>query len=215
MLKLAYNVGRPAMATLVRITRGPWFDSRLRNDRFFYVNFICLFNFLHRASLCFSYNSPMQSINKSINNSIQVASPRNSYDVRLINVKIGVQRRKSRNGIMVSTLVRITRGPWFDSRLRINRFFYVNVICLFNFLHRASLCFSYNHTGPSFNTGTENTIQVSKFKRIGFENNGGFRWRRIRKCIFNYYSTLIVKVFSYANTLTDHTKYVLFYSEYL
>ena len=26
------------------------------------------------------------------------------------------------------------------------------------------------HTGPSFNTGTENTIQVSKFKRIGFEN---------------------------------------------
>ena len=25
------------------------------------------------------------------------------------------------------------------------------------------------HTGPSFNTGTENTIQVSKFKRIGFE----------------------------------------------
>ena len=35
------------------------------------------------------------------------------------------------------------------------------------------------HTGPSFNTGTENTIQVSKFKRIGFENNGGFRWGRI------------------------------------
>ena len=29
------------------------------------------------------------------------------------------------------------------------------------------------HTGPSFNTGTENTIQVSKFKRIGFEN----KWR--------------------------------------
>ena len=25
------------------------------------------------------------------------------------------------------------------------------------------------HTGPSFNTGTENTIQVSKFKHIGFE----------------------------------------------
>ena len=25
------------------------------------------------------------------------------------------------------------------------------------------------HTGPSFNTGTENTIQVSKFKRIGFD----------------------------------------------
>ena len=35
------------------------------------------------------------------------------------------------------------------------------------------------HTGPSFNTGTENTIQVSKFKRIGFEKNGGFRWGRI------------------------------------
>ena len=29
------------------------------------------------------------------------------------------------------------------------------------------------HTGPSFNTGTENTIQVSKFKRIGFEK----KWR--------------------------------------
>ena len=45
-----------------------------------------------------------------------------------------------------------------------------------------------NHTGPSFNTGTENTIQVSKFKRIGFEKtgDGGFWWRRIRKCIFNY-----------------------------
>ena len=25
------------------------------------------------------------------------------------------------------------------------------------------------HTGTSFNTGTENTMQVSKFKRIGFE----------------------------------------------
>ena len=25
------------------------------------------------------------------------------------------------------------------------------------------------HTGPSFNTSTEDTIQVSKFKRIGFE----------------------------------------------
>ena len=25
------------------------------------------------------------------------------------------------------------------------------------------------HTGSSFNTGTENTMQVSKFKRIGFE----------------------------------------------
>ena len=33
----------------------------------------------------------------------------------------------------------------------------------------------HDHTGPSFNTGTENTIQVSKFKRIGFEKkNGGF-----------------------------------------
>ena len=31
------------------------------------------------------------------------------------------------------------------------------------------------YTGPSFNTGTENTIQVSKFKRIGFEQKGGFR----------------------------------------
>ena len=31
-----------------------------------------------------------------------------------------------------------------------------------------------SHTGPPFNTGTENTIQVSKFKRIGFEKNGGF-----------------------------------------
>ena len=36
-----------------------------------------------------------------------------------------------------------------------------------------------------FNTGTENTIQISKFKRIGFEKkkkkkkNGGFRWGRI------------------------------------
>ena len=29
------------------------------------------------------------------------------------------------------------------------------------------------HTGPSFNTGTENTIQVLKFKRIGFEK----KWR--------------------------------------
>ena len=29
------------------------------------------------------------------------------------------------------------------------------------------------HTGPSFNTGSENTIQVSKFKRIGFEK----KWR--------------------------------------
>ena len=30
------------------------------------------------------------------------------------------------------------------------------------------------HTGPSFNTGSENTIQFSKFKGIGFEKNGGF-----------------------------------------
>ena len=29
------------------------------------------------------------------------------------------------------------------------------------------------HTGPSFNTDTENTIQVSKFKRIAFEK----KWR--------------------------------------
>ena len=26
-----------------------------------------------------------------------------------------------------------------------------------------------NHTGPSVNTSNENTTQVSKFKRIGFE----------------------------------------------
>ena len=39
--------------------------------------------------------------------------------------------------------------------------------------------FNIRHTGPSFNTGTEN-IQVSEFKRIGFEKkNGGFRWGRI------------------------------------
>ena len=31
-----------------------------------------------------------------------------------------------------------------------------------------------HHTGPSFNTGTENTIQISKFKRIGFENMADF-----------------------------------------
>ena len=30
------------------------------------------------------------------------------------------------------------------------------------------------HTGSSFNTGTENTIQVSKFKRIGFEKMADF-----------------------------------------
>ena len=40
------------------------------------------------------------------------------------------------------------------------------------------------HTGLSFNKGTENTIQVSKFKRIGQfrkkkkkkKGGGGFRW---------------------------------------
>ena len=31
------------------------------------------------------------------------------------------------------------------------------------------IVYQYYHTGPSFNIGTENTIQVSKFKRIGFE----------------------------------------------
>ena len=31
-----------------------------------------------------------------------------------------------------------------------------------------------DHAGPSFNTGTENTIQVSKFKRIGFEKMADF-----------------------------------------
>ena len=32
-----------------------------------------------------------------------------------------------------------------------------------------------NHTGPSFNTGTENTRQVSKFKHIlGFEKMADF-----------------------------------------
>ena len=35
------------------------------------------------------------------------------------------------------------------------------------------------HTGASFNTGTENTIQISKFQRIGLEKNDGFRWERI------------------------------------
>ena len=43
---------------------------------------------------------------------------------------IGVQRRKSRDGAMVSTLARIARGSWFDSRLQSDRFFYVNFICL-------------------------------------------------------------------------------------
>ena len=38
---------------------------------------------------------------------------------------------------------------------------------------------------------TENTIQVSKFKRIGFEKHGGFRWGRIGLLIlFIYYHDL-------------------------
>ena len=41
------------VSTLARLARGPGFDSRLQSVRFFYVNFICLFNFLHRASFCF------------------------------------------------------------------------------------------------------------------------------------------------------------------
>ena len=32
-----------------------------------------------------------------------------------------------------------------------------------------NICDPHYHTGPSFNTGTENTIQVSKCKGIGFE----------------------------------------------
>ena len=32
------------------------------------------------------------------------------------------------------------------------------------------------HTGPSSITGTEKTVQVSKFKCTGFEKNGGIRW---------------------------------------
>ena len=55
------------VSTSARNAVGPWFDSRLRSDRFLYVSFVCLFTFLHRASLYFSFNSPMQSIHKSNN----------------------------------------------------------------------------------------------------------------------------------------------------
>ena len=55
------------------------------------------------------------------------------------------------------------------------------------------------HAGPSFNTGTENTIQVSKFKRIGFEKNGGFRANRFVNII--YLLSRSVSLYPNKNTL--------------
>ena len=60
-------------------------------------------------------------------------------DVRFINVKIGVQRRKSRDGVMVSTSARQAGGPWFDSRSRRDRF--LNAYLCFFILFPA-LCFT-------------------------------------------------------------------------
>ena len=60
--------------------------------------------------------------------------------MRQINVKIGVQRRKSRDGVVVSSSARQAGGgPWFDSRSRRDRFFNAN-FCFFILF--PALCFT-------------------------------------------------------------------------
>ena len=46
-------------------------------------------------------------------------------------LSVYIQRRKSRDGVMVNTLAQIARGPWFDFRLWSDRFLYVSFICLY------------------------------------------------------------------------------------
>ena len=48
---------------------------------------------------------------------------------------------EGRGGVMVSTSARKAGDPWFDSRSGHDRFCASVSICLFNFLHRASLNF--------------------------------------------------------------------------
>ena len=48
-------------------------------------------------------------------------------DVRFLSAKIGVQRQKSRDGVMVSTSAREARSPWFNSRSRHEPFMYANI----------------------------------------------------------------------------------------
>ena len=54
----------------------------------------------------------------------------NSYDVRPINVKVGIQCQKGRDGVMVNTSASNAGGPWLDSWLQGDQFLYVTFTCL-------------------------------------------------------------------------------------
>ena len=55
------------VSTSARKAGDPWFDSRSGHDLFCASVSICLVNFLHRTSLKFSSNNPMQRIGRSNN----------------------------------------------------------------------------------------------------------------------------------------------------
>ena len=59
---------------------------------------------------------------------------------------------------------------WINRRQDLTRYKNLNLESTFEIYNSARQ----DHTGPSINTGTKNTIHVLKFKCIGFKKYGGF-----------------------------------------
>ena len=90
-------------------------------------------------------------------------------DVRFINIKIGVQRRKSRDGVVVSTSARQAGGPWFDSRSRRDRFLNANLcLYIYIYIYVYIYIYIYIYTKPFSEERKSNFDRVASHKSARF-----------------------------------------------